>query len=60
MCGPMQIKAMVFDKTRILTIGRPIVVGTKLYNNIALRVFYEMISAAEVTTYHVYFLTLHI
>lgn len=49
MCGPLQIKTVVFDKTGTLTIGRPIVVGTKLYKNIALRVFYEIISAAEVT-----------
>jgi magnesium-transporting ATPase (P-type) len=44
-----QVNCIVFDKTGTLTIGKPLVVSTRLLKNLALRDFYELVAAAEVS-----------
>ena len=44
-----QVNCVVFDKTGTLTIGKPVVVSTRLLKNLALRDFYELVAAAEVS-----------
>lgn len=46
------MKKVIFDKTGTLTIGKPVVVGTKLFNRIGVDVFYDVIAAAEVNSEH--------
>lgn len=44
----MQVKCVVFDKTGTLTTGKPVVVDTKVFETMALKNFYRILSAAEV------------
>ena len=43
------MNCVVFDKTGTVTIGKPVVVSTRLLKNLALRDFYELAAAAEVS-----------
>ena len=43
------MNCVVFDKTGTLTIGKPVVVSTRLLKNLALRDFYELVAAVEVS-----------
>lgn len=45
----MQVKCVVFDKTGTLTIGKPMVVGIKLFTSISLQELCDVATAAEVT-----------
>ncbi|BFI43005.1 P-type Cu+ transporter [Marchantia polymorpha subsp. ruderalis] len=47
-----KVKCVVFDKTGTLTTGKPLVVDTKLFENIALRNFYRIVAAAEANSEH--------
>ena len=42
------MNCIVFDKTGTMTIGKPVVVNTKLLKNMVLRDFYELVAATEV------------
>lgn len=44
----------MFDKTGTLTVGKPVVVETRLLKNMALRDFFELVAATEVTIYGLY------
>ena len=44
----MQVKCIVFYKTGTLTIGRPMVVGTKLFTSISLQKLCDVATAVEV------------
>ena len=48
----MQVDCIVFDKTGTLTIGKSPVVKTRLFKNMVLKEFYELIAAAEVHLIH--------
>lgn len=37
----------MFDKTGTLTIGKPVVVTAKLFKNMPVKDFYELVAAAE-------------
>lgn len=43
------MNCIVFDKTGTLTVGKPVVVNTKLLKNMALKEFYELVAATEVS-----------
>ena len=45
----MQVKCIVFEKTSTLTIGRLVVVGTKLFTSISLQKLCDVATAVEVT-----------
>ncbi|XP_024530745.1 probable copper-transporting ATPase HMA5 isoform X1 [Selaginella moellendorffii] len=47
-----KVKYIVFDKTGTLTSGEPVVVGTKLFQNVALKVFFDLVASAEVNSEH--------
>ncbi|KAH9290559.1 hypothetical protein KI387_034676 [Taxus chinensis] len=47
-----KVKCVVFDKTGTLTAGKPIVVGTKIFTNIAPKDFYNIVASAEVNSEH--------
>ena len=42
------MNCIVFDKARALTVGKPVVVNTKLFKNMVLKSFYELVAEAEV------------
>ncbi|KAJ4955353.1 hypothetical protein NE237_012136 [Protea cynaroides] len=44
---PTAVNFIVFDKMGTLTIGKPVVVSTRLSKNMVLREFYEMVAATE-------------
>ena len=48
MIFPLKVKCVVFDKTITLTIGKPVVIGTKLWKNIPTIAFYDKVSSVEV------------
>ncbi|CAM6123193.1 unnamed protein product [Calypogeia fissa] len=47
-----KVKCVVFDKTGTLTTGKPVVVETKLFETMALKNFYRILSAAEDNSEH--------
>ncbi|KAH9301793.1 hypothetical protein KI387_013376, partial [Taxus chinensis] len=47
-----KVKCVIFDKTGTLTIGRPVVVGIKLFMNIAIQEFCDMAAATEANSEH--------
>ncbi|XP_024526247.1 probable copper-transporting ATPase HMA5 [Selaginella moellendorffii] len=46
------VDCIVFDKTGTLTKGEPSVVNTKLFQNIALKVFFTIVASAETNSEH--------
>ncbi|KAK9202955.1 hypothetical protein WN943_013208 [Citrus x changshan-huyou] len=47
-----KVNCIVFDKTGTMTIGKPVVVNTKLLKNMVLRDFYELVAATEAHSEH--------
>ncbi|KAI4372234.1 hypothetical protein MLD38_010490 [Melastoma candidum] len=47
-----KVNCIVFDKTGTLTVGKPRVVDTRLWTDVPLHDFYELIAAAEVNSEH--------
>uniref|UniRef100_A0A7N0ZXS5 P-type Cu(+) transporter n=1 Tax=Kalanchoe fedtschenkoi TaxID=63787 RepID=A0A7N0ZXS5_KALFE len=47
-----KVSCIVFDKTRTLTAGKPVVVSTKLFKYSSLQEFIELVAAAEVNSEH--------
>ena len=52
----LQVDCIDFDNTGTLTIGKPIVVSTRLLENMVLREFYDYVAAAEVCFLTIYIL----
>ncbi|KAL2608514.1 hypothetical protein R1flu_027087 [Riccia fluitans] len=47
-----KVRCVVFDKTGTLTTGKPLVVATKLFENMALKTFYRIVASAEANSEH--------
>uniref|UniRef100_A0A803LQK6 HMA domain-containing protein n=1 Tax=Chenopodium quinoa TaxID=63459 RepID=A0A803LQK6_CHEQI len=47
-----KVNCVVFDKTGILTEGKPVVVSTRLLRPMVLQDFYELVAAAEINSEH--------
>ncbi|KAH1106236.1 hypothetical protein J1N35_010004 [Gossypium stocksii] len=50
--GAQKVNCIVFDKTRTLTVGKPVIVNTRLLKNVVLHEFYELVAATEANSEH--------
>ncbi|KAK8613936.1 hypothetical protein V6N13_122318 [Hibiscus sabdariffa] len=48
----LQVNCIIFDTTETLTVGKPVVVNTRLLRNMVLHEFYELVAAIEVNNKH--------
>ncbi|KAK4742364.1 hypothetical protein SAY87_000365 [Trapa incisa] len=47
-----KVNCIILDKTGTLTVGKPVVVSTRLLRNMVLRDFYDVVAATEVNSEH--------